>query len=736
MNIMKRLLCLFFLLPCFLLLGATPDAETQHPSLFISKEGGRLINKNLSALPLLRVSFQEAKGSADKAMAEPMEVPPPKDPAGGYTHDRHKANYAAMQNAGLVYAITGEPKYARFAEAMLLQYAALNPTLKNHPQARGSSPGRLFHQALNDANWLVYASQAYNCVYAAISPANRKKIEEGAFRPLTDYLTKDLESWFNLLHNHGVWACAAVGMTGMAIGDDNLVQQALYGTKKDGKSGFIAQLNHLFSPDGYYTEGPYYARYALLPFYLFAQAIDNSKPSLKIFEHRDQILKKALYAALQQTAPNGVFFPINDAIKDKTYNSSELVVAVDIAYRAYKAEAPLLAIAASQGRVLLNRSGVAVASALHQRKGKVAPFPYASVAYTDGPNGTEGGVSLLRTGSASQPTTLLLKYAAHGLSHGHYDKLNVLLYHDGREILQDYGAARFLNVEQKDGGRYLKENKSFAMQTVAHNTVVVDEASQFGGIEEKAEAHHPTFYFNALGGVVQAASAKEEAAYPGVAQHRTVLLLQDKNGQPVYIDLFRLSSDKEHQYDLPFWYNGQLIETSFPYVPATTRLEALGKKHGYQHIWKEATGKTDSSLASFTFLTGRSFYSVSTNATPATEFILGRSGAADPQFNLRRETAFIVRKKGSNELFVSVLMPHGSFDSQSEVSSGSRPPVRRITVLQNDEDYTAVRIHFINGDDWTVLLANKSVNGSAAHELLLNGRTVSWKGPYTVLQKH
>ncbi len=139
-------------------------------------------------------------------------------------------------------------------------------------------------------------------------------------------------------------------MTGLVIGDDNLVQQSLYGTNKDGKSGFIAQLDHLFSPDGYYTEGPYYARYAMLPFYLYAEALQKTKPSLKIFEHRNQILKKALYAALQQTNTNGAFFPINDAIKDKTYISSEVVVAVDIAYAVYGQDKALLSIAQKQER--------------------------------------------------------------------------------------------------------------------------------------------------------------------------------------------------------------------------------------------------------------------------------------------------------------------------------------------------------------------------------------------------
>jgi cysteine synthase len=36
---------------------------------------------------------------------------------------------------------------------------------------------------------------------------------------------------------------------------------ALYGAEKNGKAGLLAQLDGLFSPDGYYNEGPYYTRY-------------------------------------------------------------------------------------------------------------------------------------------------------------------------------------------------------------------------------------------------------------------------------------------------------------------------------------------------------------------------------------------------------------------------------------------------------------------------------------------
>ena len=119
----------------------------------------------------------------------------PKDPAGGYTHEQHKRNYTAMQAAGQCFNISQDAKYARFVRDMLLQYSTLVPTLKNHPQARGSSPGRLFHQALNDCNWLVYTTQAYDAVYETLTPAERATIEARRFSapvPVSDYRPETL----------------------------------------------------------------------------------------------------------------------------------------------------------------------------------------------------------------------------------------------------------------------------------------------------------------------------------------------------------------------------------------------------------------------------------------------------------------------------------------------------------------------------------------------------------------
>jgi hypothetical protein len=52
-----------------------------------------------------------------------------------------------------------------------------------------------------------------------------------------------------------------------------------------------------------------------LPFYLFANALQNAKPELKIFQHRNSILKKAFTGGLQQTNLDGSFFPLERCIE-------------------------------------------------------------------------------------------------------------------------------------------------------------------------------------------------------------------------------------------------------------------------------------------------------------------------------------------------------------------------------------------------------------------------------------
>ena len=711
--------------------------RAQHPVAFITKAEAASVKKKVERLPLLQASFGDIKKEVDNWLGKEVDVPFPKDPAGGYTHDRHKANYMLMFNSGLLYNLTGDVRYATLVKNILLKYAVLNPGLVKHPQAKSSSPGHLFHQALNDANWLVYTGLAYDLVYNTFSLAERKKIEEGAFKPEVDFITKDLQIWFDLIHNHGVWACAGVGIVGIATGNEEYVQKALYGTTKEGKGGFIAQLNNLFSPDGYYTEGPYYIRYALLPFYLFANALHNARPDLKIFEHRDQILRKALVAALQQTNLDGTFYTFNDGMKDKDFTTTEMVMAINIAWAVYGKDNGLLAIAQKQNKVVLNGGGVDIATALEAGRGKNSSFPYQSVEYRDGTNGNEGGISLLRMDRDENLTSLLFKYSAHGLSHGHYDKLGFFLYDKGNEIFQDYGSVRFVNVEQKYGGRYLPENDAFASQTIAHNTLVADETSHFNGVEREAEKYHPEKLFSSIDQAnIQVVSARDQHAYPDIQMHRTLYLLQlpDSSGnrKKYVVDIFNARSGRPHQYDLPFQYKGQVIKTSFPYKAATAIQEPLGKKNGYQFYWKEAEANAKGPLAQFTFLNDKTFYTVSSLVEDSTKLFFVRAGANDPDFNLRRDPAYIIRKKGAAQVFVNVIEIHGKYDPVNEFAHQSNPAVGEIRLLQNDDQYTVALIR-IGTKELVVAQSNTNSDEKTKHELHHQGLSLEWTGPYTVI---
>jgi hypothetical protein len=723
---MKIIIHIVLLVACFA--GSVCTAK-QHPVLFSGAEMKALKGK-IPQYPLLQRSFDEAKKIADEGLNAKIDVPLPADEAGGYTHNRHKRNYEIIYNAGKVYAITGEAKYAVLVKAVLLRYAEMIPALKDHPKAKGSSPGRLFHQALNDCNWIVHSIQGYDAVYETLTVAERQKIEASVFMPLADHIRIDLKNWFNLIHNHGVWACAAVGMTGLVLQNEELVRQSLYGSSKDSTGGFLAQLSQLFSPAGYYVEGPYYARYALLPFYTFASALNSAKPGLGIFRFRNNILQKALGATLQQTNLDGAFFPINDAIKDKTWLTSELVFAIGEAVKQYGEDQGWLAVAQRQGKVSLSTGGLMIASSLSKAKGNIY-FPYQSMLLSDGADGRQGGLAIIRTGEKEAVTTAVLKATSHGLSHGHFDRLNLLLFDDGNEILKDYGAARFLNVEQKDGGRYLKENSSYAMQTIAHNTVVVDEKSHYGGREKEAERNASQIFFSNLAHHrMQVVSAKDTASYKGVVLHRTLIVLKEENEKPIIIDIFRAQSDAEHQYDLPFYYGGQFIATNFK-TEVFTSLDPLGTANGYQHLWKEARASVAAGAASFTFLNGRRYYSISTASSNGDEIVFARAGANDPSFNLRREPCMIVRKKGKDVLFANVLEIHGSYNGISETSTHSAPGVKSIEVLHNTREYTAVEIR-LPAKTMIIVSANQSSDADKQHQLNAAGRTINWKGPFYI----
>ena len=722
----------------------TTTSSTQaHPKLILTAQGVKDIRAQLGNIPIFDNTLKAVQEEVDAEIASGIEVPIPEDYSGGYTHVRHKQNWVVLQKAGVLYQILDDEKYAKYVKDMLMQYEEMYKTLPLHPKTRSYARGKLFWQCLNDSNWLVYVSQAYDCVYNYLSEEERNKLETNLFKPFADHISIDSPQFYQRVHNHSTWGNAAVGMIGLVMDDQELIDRALYGIKdlkldtkekdddggylnKDGKAGFLANIEEPFSPDGYYNEGPYYQRYAMYPFLIFAEGLHNVKPELKIFEYKEGVLLKSINALLNLSDADGDFFPLNDGQKGMSYYTSALVTAVDISYHFGTQDPGLLSIAAAQDRVLLDDSGLAVALGI--KNGKAEPFNKKSINLSDGPNGTQGGVAILR----NEDIELVFKYAAQGSSHGHYDKLSYSLYEKGEEILQDYGLSRFVNIEQKGGGNYLKENKTWAKQTIAHNTLVQNETSHFEGKYDIGSKHHSVLnYFSSENENVQVASAKESNAYPGTEMLRTMAIIKDEDFEkPYMLDIMKVTSNKANQYDFPYYFLGQVIQTNFDYKTPKS-LSPLGDKNGYQHLFVEGAAKASSENSKLSWLNKGKFYSLTTLTNTNDELLFTRIGANDPEFNLRREAALMLRRKNAkNTLFVSAIEAHGSYSPVTESAVNSNSSIKELKVVLDTEAYTAIQITNIKGNTKLFITANTDASKEAKHNLKINDKNYGWSGSY------
>ena len=296
---------------CLLLAGlafstASNSQIQEHPGLIMTKAGVAAIRSELGNVPLFDASLAAVKAEVDAEIEMGIDTPVPKDFSGGYTHKRHKQNFLTAQKAGALFQILGDDRYAIYVRDMLFQYEAMYKNLPLHPQERSYARGKIFWQCLNDANWLVYMSQAYDSIYDWLAESERKVLEDNLFRPFADFISvPGIRSFTTAFTTTVPGAMPPSAMIGLVMGDDELVKRALYGIEDDGlqagtardndggfikvagqKAGFLANLEEPFSPDGYYTEGPYYQRYAMYPFLIFAQGLHNLRPDVDIFEHK------------------------------------------------------------------------------------------------------------------------------------------------------------------------------------------------------------------------------------------------------------------------------------------------------------------------------------------------------------------------------------------------------------------------------------------------------------------
>jgi hypothetical protein len=711
--------------------------------LLLNVDEAAELAKELGQDSLLGKALSRDIRLTDAYMAEVGIEVPGHGEGGGYEHNRHKQNYIHMDLAGRLFLITQDQKYRDYIVDILNAYATVYPTLESNVSRDSNPPGKLFHQTLNENMWMLYASCAYSCIYHTLSEPQKSFIEDNLFKQMIEMFVVTYAHDFDIVHNHGLWAVAAVGICGYAINDQASVDKALYGLKMDKTSGgFLAQLDQLFSPDGYYMEGPYYHRFSLRPIYLFAEAIARRQPELNIYEFNDSIIKTTSYSVFSTAFPDGTLPALNDSSKTISINDEGVIMATSVCYHRYEQSDTLLSMAHHQQDVWVHTAGLTLSNAVNNAE-NIKPFNWGSLFVTDGPEGEKGGMTILRHRDAQDDDTMaLIWFGQHGsdhqyhsaLDHGHYDGLHLSVFNRGHEVLHDYGFGRWVNVEPKFGGRYIPENKSYCKQTVAHNTVTVDQKTQNNVDTALAESKFgQKHFFVADNPALQGMSGRISGYYDGVDMQRSVILAElPEFEKPLIIDLYRIEADAVHQYDLPVHYSGQIIRTDFDYQMENT-LKPVGVDNGYQHLWNVASGQvTQSSLVSW--LHDSSYYSLVTSGGDGSEVIFARTGANDPSFNLRSEPALIIRQSGQNHVFASVLETHGYFNESMEASVGARGLVESVVVVGHNSVGTIVRILTTLKKSYVVAVSNlPNVDKESIHTVVFEGETFTWSGAFALL---
>ncbi|WP_447400630.1 heparinase II/III domain-containing protein [Vibrio harveyi] len=711
---------------------------TTQPILLTEAEV-ELLRKEVGKPSLMGKSIEANRKELEAFMRLPLDVPGHGE-AGGYEHNRHKQNYTYMNLAGRLFLITQEEKYAQFVKDLLAIYAEKYLTFDFHVQKNTNPTGRLFHQILNEHCWLMFTSLAYSCVASVMTEEERAAVVERIFEPMLDMFTVKYAHDFDRIHNHGIWAVAAVGICGLAIGKPEYLEMSVYGQDRDDTGGFLAQISQLFAPSGYYMEGPYYHRYAIRPTCVFAEVVHRHMPEVDIYNYKDKVIGNTVQAMLATAYPNGEFPALNDASRTMSITDMGVQVAVSVYSKHYGMDDNILGMAKIQNAVWMHPCGLELSQAYDKAiadREIGMPF-WPSVELNEGPTGNNGAQGFIRmqdkTGDVSQ---LVMNYGQHGMGHGNFDTLGITFFNRGQEVLREYGFCRWVNVEPKFGGRYLDENKSYARQTIAHNAVTIDEQCQNGFDVDRADSVHGLpHFFKVEGTEINGMSAFANDHYPNTDMQRSVFMLNlDELEAPLLLDLYRIEGKGEHQYDYSHQYDGQIVRTNFDYQ-SFGELSTLGDDFGYQHLWKVASGKVQD-MALVSWLQNNTYYtwlgtSCSAKQNGDNEVIFTRTGANDPSFNLRSEPAFILRSKGESTLFASVLETHGYFNEEFEQSVNARGQVKDIRVVGYNAVGSIVEIT-TEKSLVTVMISNVlGADDQTPHQVEMNGKTYSWNGFYSL----
>ena len=488
-----------------------------------------------------------------------------------------------LGHLGKVYALTGDTAYAEKVRKVLLRLAQVYPHYLPHDWRHiyqnydNLQSGKLSGWKLHDAGVFIQLACAYDLTYnsGVYSTEDKIAIEEGCFREFARLMTATSPK--GCCVNDGPTAMAAGALTGLMLGDHAVIAWAI--ERPDGLLGFLEKY---FYRDGHwYESSPSYEGMTLGRLYVTPEALrgysdpptytqDDRYDDLNLFEH--PLMKRILVAGAPETMPDGRLPPMNDSTLGARYPRAR------IEQQAYwypnRKSLSLMAWAfggkatTSGGEYALFRRDpdldlTKITPAAPSRHSTVRPG---------------AGWGVLRTGDTSRDAALVLDYGRHGSGHGHPDRLNILYYDFGREMVTDLG---YLGAGHP--------HHPWIRSTASHNVVIVDGEPQ-GTTGGELEA------FADLGPVKAVIASAHPYGDTTSAYRRRCLLVDHGLGRRYLFDAFEVEGGTKHLF--AFHADGSRFTASGGATEEVPR-DALGNpKTGFQWLRTIRASQMDS-LAQF-----------------------------------------------------------------------------------------------------------------------------------------
>lgn len=91
------------------------------------------------------------------------------------------------------------------------------------------------------------------------------------------------------------------------------------------------------------------------------------------------------------------------------------------------------------------------------------------------------------------------------------------------------------------------------------------------------------------------------------------------------------------------------------------------------------------------------------------------------------------RPEADNLVSASVIEPYGTHNPVSEFSLKPRSRLSEVTVIHDDEVYTAIAVEGLERRVTVFIVANGDASASKDHQLKLAGQQYRWQGPYLLV---